>query len=103
MIKLPDGGIIPRHHDHVRIRSSAEVSRNNIPDDNMILPVTVPVDSPVPISIVPTEPQPEPAVATPIERYYRRWCHLVYYVDLNVPSMYRIVSICRVLVDALCY
>ena len=58
---------------HVRIRSSAEVSHDNIPDDNMILPATVPVDTPVPISIVPsqpvaTEPQPEPTVLSHIEK-----------------------------------
>ena len=52
--KLPDCRIICRHHDHVRIRSSAEVSQDNIPDDNMILPATVPVDTHVPISIVPS-------------------------------------------------
>ena len=73
VIKLPDGRTIRRHHDHVRIRSSAEVSQDNIPEDNMILPATVPVDTHVPIPIVPsqpvaTEPQPEPVVATPIEK-----------------------------------
>ena len=56
MIKLSDGRIIRRHHDDVRIRSSAEVSQANIPDDNMILPATVPVDTHVPISIVPSQP-----------------------------------------------
>ena len=71
MIKLPDGQIIRRHHDHARIRSSAEVSQDNIPDDNMILPATVPVDTHVPISIVPSQPvatEPEPVVVTHIEK-----------------------------------
>ena len=71
-IKLSDGRIIRRHHDHVRIRSSVEVSQDNIPADNMILPGTGLVDTPVPISIVPsqpvaTEPQAELVVVTPIE------------------------------------
>ena len=65
VIKLPDGRIIRRHHDHVRIRSSAEVSQDNIPEDNMILPASVPVDTHLPIPIVPSQPvatesQPEP-------------------------------------------
>ena len=69
---LSDGRIIRRHHDYVTIRSSVEVSEDNIPDDNMILHATVPVNTPVPISIVPsqpvaTEPQPERAVVTHIE------------------------------------
>ena len=71
VINLPDGRIIRRHHDHVIIRSSAEVSHDNIPDDNMILPATVPVDTHVPISIVPFQPvaiEPEPVVVTPIEK-----------------------------------
>ena len=72
VIKPSGGRIIRRYHDHVRIRSSVEIRQDNIPDDNMILPATVPVDIPVPISIVPsqpvtTEPQPESAVVTPIE------------------------------------
>ena len=87
VIKLSDGRIIRRHHDHVRIRSLVEVSRDNIPADNMILPAMVPVDTPVQISIVPSQPvasEPEPDV-------YRTLYHQIYYVYLNVPSMYRIV------------
>ena len=52
VIKLPDGRIIRRHHDHVRIRSAAEVSQDNIPDDSMLIPAIVPVDTHGPISIV---------------------------------------------------
>ena len=62
MIKLSDSRIIRRHHDHVRIRSSEQVSQDNIPDDNMILPVTVPVNTLVPISIVPSQPTIENCV-----------------------------------------
>ena len=52
VIKLSDSRIIRRHYDHVRIRSSVDVSQDNMPDDNMILTATVPVDTLVPISIV---------------------------------------------------
>ena len=72
VIKLHDGRIIRRHHDHVVIRSSAEVSQDNIHDVNMIFPITLPVDTHVPLSIILSQPvaiesQPEPAVVTPIE------------------------------------
>ena len=63
VIKLSDGRFIRRHHDHVRTRSSVEVSQDNIPDDNMILSATVPVNTPVQISIVPSQPvatEPQP-------------------------------------------
>ena len=56
VIKVYNGRIIRRHQDHVRIRSSVEVSQDNIPNDNMILYATVPVDTPIPISIVSYQP-----------------------------------------------
>ena len=71
VIKLSDGRIIRRHHGHVRISSSAEVSQDNILEDNMILPAPVPVDTLLPISIVPSQPvatEPEPVVVTHIEK-----------------------------------
>ena len=71
VIKLSDCRNISRHQDHFPNRSSVEVIHNYIHDNNMILPTTVPIDEPVPISIVPpqpSEPQPEYTLVTPIKK-----------------------------------